>query len=130
MLKCIWCEDPLGGPLALRVCRMCAPLGNVTYECTEGKGHLPTFSSNSCATCEENAARIARVRARVEPEIASLRKMRADLIRDWNKPWQGMNFAKAIVGRMIDGAIAGFEEEIRVVEKMATRIEPEPRPYV
>jgi len=128
-LRCLWCEDPMPGPLALRICRTCAPLGDILYHCTAGKNHLPTFSSLSCGQCDENAARIVRVRARVEPEIESMRKMRADHIRDWNKPWPGMNFAKAIVGRMIDAVISDYEAEIRAVEKMAERIEPEPRAY-
>jgi hypothetical protein len=32
--------------------------------------------------------------------------MRADLVRDWHKPWPGAEHGKALVGMMIDGALA------------------------
>lgn len=105
-LLCLWCDDPLPGPIAYRLCSTCAPYGDTSYTCTAGKGHLPTYSSISCGECDEDERRRLRIEAENAPKLAALRKMRKDLIeKDWHKPWRGMEFAKAIVGRMIDGEI-------------------------
>mgnify|MGYP000316897762 CR=1 FL=1 len=111
-LACIWCDEPIGGPIVYRLCASCAPLGDVTYACTAGRGHLPTFSSATCASCDEDVARAARVRAQVAPRIAELREMRADHVRDFRKPWPGMDFAKALFGQMVDGAISDLQAQI------------------
>jgi len=123
-LLCLWCDDRLPGPLAAQVCLRCAPLGNIVHHCCAGRNHLPTFSSLSCATCDESATRLARVRAEIAPQIADLEKMISDHIRDWHKPWPGMNFAKAIVGRMFTGALDDLNRRLQEEERWATRIEP------
>ena len=40
---------------------------------------------------------------------ASLLKIRADHIRDWHKPWPGMEFGKAHFGQMIDAALKDID---------------------
>jgi hypothetical protein len=68
---------------------------------------------------EENAPAFPR-RGEIQTQrdretLASLEKIRADLvseIRDPSRRWPGMEFAKAIVGRSIDGAIADVKAQL------------------
>lgn len=104
-LLCSWCDDRLPGPLAVRVCSRCAPLGKETHHCNKGLGHLPTFSSHSCASCDDSAARLARVQAEVASQVAFYEGLLAAHVRDWHKPWPGTDFAKVLAGRMFTSAI-------------------------
>jgi hypothetical protein len=58
----------------------------------DGKGPLPS-------------RREAQERNRQETE-RSLEKIREQHIRDWDRPWPGMNFGKVHLGRAIDAALA------------------------
>ena len=49
------------------------------------------------------------IRAANIAAIRSLRMIRADLVREWHRPWPGCEHGKAIVGMAIDGAIAELE---------------------
>lgn len=124
-ILCLWCDDRMPGPLAIQVCLRCAPLGNVTHRCNAGRNHLPTFSALSCASCDESAARLARVRSEIAAKIADLEKLIADHVRDWYKPWPGMEHAKAIVGRMFTGEIADLNRRLREEERWCSRVEPD-----
>jgi len=44
--------------------------------------------------------------------LSSLRIIRDQHIRDFNRPWPGCNFAKAILGNAINGAISETESRI------------------
>lgn len=46
----------------------------------------------------------AQEAARLET-LASLRKIRKDLIAEWSRPWPGCEHGKALLGKAIDGAI-------------------------
>jgi hypothetical protein len=64
----------------------------------DGKGALP-----SRQTAREVADRQA---------LAQLQKSREDLIAEWQRPWPGAEFGKAIVGKSIDGAIAELKKRL------------------
>jgi hypothetical protein len=49
---------------------------------------------------EEEQARAKR------EAVRSLKAIRAKLVAEWNKPWPGAEFGKALVGQAIDGALA------------------------
>ena len=102
---CLWCDDPCQGGRPL--CGPCwaAATGPVFY-CKEHS--VPTLG-DSCAECDERAARKATRASKNAEAIAQLRSIRASLVAGWYKPWPGEEHAKALVGRAIDGAIADLE---------------------
>jgi hypothetical protein len=61
---------------------------------------------NAPLPCREDMRKQARAEA-----LASLRQIRADHVRDFDKPWLGAEHGKAIVGQAIDGAISCLESE-------------------
>ena len=63
----------------------------------DGLGDLPS---------RKTAQDVARHRA-----VADLKAIRAQHIRDFNKPWPGCEFGKAHFGMMVDNAIRDLEGE-------------------
>lgn len=63
----------------------------------DGLGDLPS---------RRTAQDVARHRA-----VASLKVIRAQHIRDFNKPWPGCEFGKAHFGMMVDNAIRDLEDK-------------------
>lgn len=111
-LACLWCDAPLRGPIAYRLCDTCAPHGDTLFHCHAGLGHPPTFSSVSCGQCDDDAARKARIVEARAPQLAELRKIREDLVTEVRegKRWLGLEWGKSILGRSIDAAIADLEK--------------------
>lgn len=102
MTKCLWCDDEADGALC---CPCQAVNDGPTFRCSNPRHTVPSLGT-SCAACDGHAAAMAARAARNAPHIAQLLQMRADLIRDWATPWPGVEHGKALVGMMIDGALA------------------------
>lgn len=68
-----------------------------TLRPTDGFGQLPSRAE---------ARKVARNKAR-----SQLRAIRAQHVRDFNEPWPGAEFAKTIIGRAIDGALADLDQQ-------------------
>lgn len=99
---CAWCDDPSGSDVLCPVCR--AAHDHPLFYCPVDPTHLPT-SGPSCATCDIEAARRARVARENAPLVAQLQRIRASLVAEWGRPWPGCEFGKALVGMGIDGAL-------------------------
>ena len=77
-------------------------------------GHECWFASHCCRPIDglgelpsrKTAQDIARHRA-----VADLKAIRAQHIRDFNKPWPGCEFGKAHFGMMVDAAIYELEDK-------------------
>ena len=76
------------------------------HECWFSSAHFKPLDGLGALPSRREARETARVEA-----LKSLRSIRAQHVRDWNKPWPGAEFAKAIMGQSIDGAIAKLEGE-------------------
>lgn len=56
--------------------------------------------------------RAEAIRRADEETLRSLAVIRAAHVRDFRRPWPGCNFAKALIGQAIDGAIADVRKRI------------------
>lgn len=77
-------------------------------------GHECWFASHELRPNDGQGPLPCRREARELAEAVSLRQLReirAQHVRDFNKPWPGMNFGKAHFGMMLDSAIADLEEK-------------------
>jgi len=108
MNLCLWCDDLTGSADVL--CPGCRKVNDHPLFHCPIKGHLPT-SGPECAECHHIAQNMAQREALNAPIVASLREIRAVHVREWNQRWPGCEFGKALVGIMIDGAIADLSEE-------------------
>ena len=76
------------------------------------------YGNAYCQTCADvdlradRLRRIEAIRPEIEARIAGLEKMRADHVRDWYKPWPGMEFCKALFGMSLDAEIADLRKKI------------------
>lgn len=55
-------------------------------------------------------SREERQREAKERAVAQLKTIRSQHVRDMHKPWPGLEFAKTLFGRAVDGAIDDLEE--------------------
>ncbi len=114
MNLCLWCDDPTGSTDKLcPVCRACHD--HPLFYCAVNPRHTPT-SGPSCATCDYEAARLARIAKANAPIIASLRAIRDAHIRNWNERWPGCEHGKALVGMMLN----------RALTDLGARVDPQP----
>ena len=79
---------------------------DVTLLCDNGK-RLACASNNltpidGLGPLPSRQEAIAKAKAAA---VMSLRAIREAHVRDWNKPWPGAEFGKAVVGRCLDEAI-------------------------
>lgn len=100
--QCLWCDDPTSGHKLCDPCR--AVNEHPPFHCHKPEHSVPTLGP-SCSWCDEERNREVARAARNAPQIAQLLLIRESLVRDWNKPWVGMNFAKALMGQSIDAAL-------------------------
>jgi len=105
--ECLWCDAPTDEKLC-PTCR--AAHDHPLHYCAVNPKHLPTHG-DECAECQWNAAAKARAQAINAPIIASLKRIRAQHIAEWAKPWPGLEFGKAHFGMMLDSAIKRLEGE-------------------
>lgn len=75
-------------------------------ECWYGSGDLKPDDGWGPLPSRAEAREQARTKAATQLEA-----MRAQLIAEWHKPWPGAEHGKALVGMMIDGAIADLKGE-------------------
>lgn len=129
MNECLWCCDPCEGKLC-SVCNTCPHCEVPTTEhplfhCTVDPRHTVPTLGHSCFECDLIAEAKARRAARNAPIIATLKAIRAQHVQVTTvpeyiygvepratfagKPWQGMEFGKALFGMMLDGAIKELE---------------------
>ena len=102
-MTCLWCDDPTEGH---KLCEPCRKVNeHPPFHCHKPLHSVPTLGV-SCAQCDSEKAREEAHRERNAPQVAQLLQIRAALIRDWNNPWPGMNFAKGLLGQSIDRALA------------------------
>lgn len=106
---CLWCDAPCEGKLC-PVCNTCPHCAVPTTEhplfhCTADPRHTVPTIGHFCSECDHIAAANARRAAINAPIIAQLQAIRAQHIADWDKPWPGMEFGKALFGMSLDAAI-------------------------
>lgn len=101
MNQCKWCD----APTIEKLCTDCRAVHDGPVFVCEKPNHLRTLGT-ACAECEHIAARAKERAERNAPIIASLRAIRAAHVRDWHKPWPGMEHGKGIIGQCIDLALA------------------------
>jgi hypothetical protein len=110
---CLWCDAPFPereNALHPKICLACCGGVDMLTHCDKPGHALPTIGP-VCAECEREAEVRARRIARNAPKLAQLREIRAQHVRDFNKPWPGLEFGKAHFGMMLDSAIAALEEK-------------------
>lgn len=100
MNECKWCDAPTIETL----CGDCRAVHDGPVFVCPKPNHLQTLGTE-CAECVHNATMAKERAERNAPIIASLRVIRANLIRDWHKPWPGCEHGKAIIGQCIDLAL-------------------------
>jgi hypothetical protein len=113
MKTCLWCDAPFPArenATHPQICLDCCGGVDTTTYCDKPGHVLPTIGP-VCATCENEKQTRARRVARNAQQLAVLREIRAQHVRDFNKAWPGMNFGKAHFGMMLDGAIGALEEK-------------------
>jgi len=99
-MACLWCDEPSTGQL----CEPCRAVNEgPVFHCHVHP--VPTLGL-SCFECDLEHERGERRVAKTRESVARLLKIRAQLVRDFHKPWPGAEHGKALVGMMIDGAIA------------------------
>jgi hypothetical protein len=103
MSECLWCDAPtLGND---KLCPECLAVNNgPVFHCDKPRHTIPSLGT-SCVECDREREHAERVRARNAPHLAQLAEIRAQHIRDFNKPWPGLEFGKAHFGQMLDAAI-------------------------
>ncbi len=106
--ECLWCDAPCEGEL----CPACRAVNDhPLFHCRIG-GHIPTLGT-SCAECDCIAAANARRDAVNAPIIESLKAIRAQHLKEWHRPWPGLEFGKAMFGMMLDKALVSLEGKKR-----------------
>jgi hypothetical protein len=76
------------------------------YVCTHGSTSLRPIDGLGPLPSRAEAREAARVET-----LRSLKTIRAQHVRDFYKPWPGLEFGKAILGKSIDNAIAELEAD-------------------
>jgi len=106
MNACLWCD----GPTVEKLCVECRAVNDhPLFYCKVNARHtVPTLGS-SCAECDMIAEMKARRAAKNAPIIESLRAIRAQHVQNFAERWPGLEFAKAMFGMMLDGAIEELE---------------------
>jgi hypothetical protein len=105
--ECLWCDDPTEGKL----CAGCRKVhDHPLFYCQVNPKHTPTLG-DSCAECDFIAQAQAKARRAAvnAPIIEQLKAIRAQHVREWHKPWPGVEFGKALFGMMLDKAIEELE---------------------
>lgn len=112
MNECLWCCVPCEGKVCpgCNTCpHCCIPItDHPLFHCQDPRHTVPTVG-HSCFECCIIAEAKARRAAANAPIIASLRAIRAQHIKDWHRPWPGMEFGKGMFGMMLDSAIKELE---------------------
>jgi len=96
-----------------------------------GSGRLSWYASHGLTPIDGNGPLPSRAEVRESRRgemQASLEKIRAQHVQDWNQPWPGAEFGKAIVGRAIDAALAGVREPKQVQSAHSGRSDQRPAP--
>jgi len=106
MSECLWCD----APTEEKLCPDCRKVNDhPPYHCTVNPKHLPTLG-DSCAECYWIAQAKARREAVNAPIIEALQAIKAQHIKDWHRPWPGMEFGKAMFGNMLNKAIEDLKK--------------------
>lgn len=86
-------------PLTAALCDVLVLFDDNT-ECWFGLTDLRPFDARRPLPNRAEALRLSRIEC-----TESLTQIRANLIRDWNTPWPGINFGKAHLGMAINAAL-------------------------
>lgn len=92
-------------PLTAALCDALILLDDDT-ECWFGLSSLRPFDASRPLPVRDEAMRLSRIE-----RTESLTQIRANLIRDWNKPWPGMEFGKGHLGMAINKALESVAAE-------------------